>query len=67
MSLSPNGTCAALVSRKEGFTELQIAVLKCGNDGPAFLDSISTRCATVNTLNCSSRYARHLVLQDSSC
>ena len=43
--MSPNGTCAALVSCKEGIAELQIAVLKCGNDGPAYLDSITNRCA----------------------
>ena len=45
MCLSPNGTCAALVSRKEDFTELRIAVLKCRTDDPAYADSITNRCA----------------------
>lgn len=45
MCLSPNGACAALGSRKEDFTELQIAVLKCGTDDSAYTNSITNRCA----------------------
>ena len=45
MCLSPDGTCAALVSLKEDSAEVQIAVLKYETDDSDYTSSIINRCA----------------------